>query len=153
MKSFLQLGKKYPMYMSMKQQYFFYWTRWDGSAGNDLALSIFNDSNRSGHSSPTFIKPDMVAPPVSPFKRIICFIQNWNEHIGKWNMIKYSSISQVKTGGHEGADFFLMNAFVKAVAKGKSNDIGTGVEGSLRSHKLVFAAEQSRKHQGKVVNL
>ena len=46
-----------------------------------------------------------------------------------------------------------MNAFVKSVAEGKSNQIGTGVEGSLRSHKLVFAAEQSKKSKGKVINL
>ena len=59
----------------------------------------------------------------------------------------------MKTGGHEGADFFLMNAFVKSMAEGKSHHIGTGVEGSLSSHKLVFAAEQSRKNQGKVINL
>ena len=48
-----------------------------------------------------------------------------------------------------------MNAFVKAVAEGKSQLVGdvTGVEGSLRSHKLVFAAEKSRKNNGKVINL
>ena len=48
-----------------------------------------------------------------------------------------------------------MNAFVKAVAEGKSQLVGdvTGVEGSLRSHKLVFAAEKSRKNSGKVINL
>ena len=47
-----------------------------------------------------------------------------------------------------------MNAFVKAVATGDSKLVGsTGVEGSLRSHKLVFAAERSRRTQGSVINL
>ena len=48
---------------------FFSTNRWDGSAGNDLALTIFNDHNKSGQSNPTYIKPDMIAPPVSEFKR------------------------------------------------------------------------------------
>ena len=46
-----------------------------------------------------------------------------------------------------------MNSFVKAVATGDPTFVGsTGVEGSLRSHKLVFAAERSRI-QGKIINL
>ena len=61
----------------------------------------------------------------------------------------------MQTRGHGGADFFLINQFVKAVAKGDANMVGdvTGVEASLRSHKLVFAAEKSRKSQGQVVFL
>ncbi len=53
----------------------------------------------------------------------------------------------VRTGGHGGGDFFLMNAFVKAVASNQCNKEGyikTGVVDSLRSHKLVFAAERAR---------
>ncbi len=50
----------------------------------------------------------------------------------------------VKTRGHGGADFFLMNAFTKAVATGERGGIKTGVADSVRSHKLVFAAERSR---------
>jgi len=96
--------------------------KWDGSAENDLVVTIFNEQQKLGQAPPTYIKPDMVAPPV-------------------------------KTGGHGGADFFLMNAFVKAIAEGESKYIGTGVEGSLSSHKLVFAAEQSRKNHGIVINL
>ena len=46
-----------------------------------------------------------------------------------------------------------MNSFVKAVATGDPTLVGsTGVEGSLRSHKLVFAAERSRI-QGSVIKL
>ena len=50
----------------------------------------------------------------------------------------------VKTGGHDGADFFLMNSFTKAVASGDRSLIASGIVDSLRSHKLVFAAESSR---------
>ncbi len=49
-----------------------------------------------------------------------------------------------RTRGHCGADFFLINAFTKAVATGDREHIKTGVVDSLRSHKLVFAAERSR---------
>lgn len=50
----------------------------------------------------------------------------------------------VRTRGHGGADFFLVNAFTKAVATGDRNHVKTGVADSLRSHKLVFAAERAR---------
>lgn len=49
-----------------------------------------------------------------------------------------------RTCGHGGADFFLVNAFVKAVASNDHSKIVTGVKDALRSHKLVFAAERSR---------
>ena len=41
--------------------------RWDGSAENDLVLTIFNEQQKLGQAPPTYIKPDMVAPPVSVF--------------------------------------------------------------------------------------
>ena len=48
--------------------------------------------------------------------------------------------------GHGGADFFLVNDFIKAVASGeKRSGKLSSVHDSLRSHKLVFAAERSRK--------
>ncbi len=54
-----------------------------------------------------------------------------------------------RTRGHKGADFFLMSAFVNAVSAGGGGDGGggikTGAEDSVRSHKLVFAAERARR--------
>ena len=79
----------------------------------------------------------------------------------------------MRCGGHDGADFFLVNAFTKAVASGDRSGledhgeilfiiksyvfkrtiiflpferslIASGIVDSLRSHKLVFAAERSR---------
>lgn len=51
----------------------------------------------------------------------------------------------VGTFCHGGADFFLMNAFTKAVASGdKSSKFLTDARESLRSHRMVFAAERSR---------
>ena len=46
--------------------------------------------------------------------------------------------------GHGGADFCLMNSFLKAVANNDQSFVLTGIKDSLRSHKLVFAAERSR---------
>lgn len=46
--------------------------------------------------------------------------------------------------GHGGADFFLISAFVRAVAFGDPTMVSSGIRDSLRSHKLVFAAEKSR---------
>ncbi|MPC11580.1 hypothetical protein E2C01_004248 [Portunus trituberculatus] len=46
--------------------------------------------------------------------------------------------------GHGGADFFMMKAFVEAVARGDSHSIVTGPKVSLKTHLLAFAAEESR---------
>ncbi|KAI8500247.1 hypothetical protein Bbelb_218130 [Branchiostoma belcheri] len=53
---------------------------------------------------------------------------------------------------HGGADFFLMDAFVKAVQSGDQSHIVTGPQDTLHSHLLVFAAEQARL-QDRVINI
>ncbi|XP_053136550.1 uncharacterized oxidoreductase YjhC-like isoform X2 [Hemicordylus capensis] len=54
--------------------------------------------------------------------------------------------------GHGGADFYLMNSFVSAVAENDPSLILSGAEETLNSHLLVFAAERSRK-ENRVVHL
>jgi len=56
-----------------------------------------------------------------------------------------------RTNGHGGADFFLINAFTKAVARGDPSLIKSGPRASLASHEMVFRAEESRRTQ-KVVS-
>ena len=51
-------------------------------------------------------------------------------------------------GGHGFADYYLMKAFVKAVAQNDPSVIQSGPEDSLRGHRFVFAAERSRKQGG-----
>ena len=51
-------------------------------------------------------------------------------------------------GGHGFADYHLMKAFVKAVALNDASIINSGPEDSLRGHRLVFAAERSRRQGG-----
>nr|XP_045601637.1 uncharacterized protein LOC123760172 [Procambarus clarkii] len=46
--------------------------------------------------------------------------------------------------GHGGADYFLMKAFVKAVAENDRDGILSGPSVSLETHLLAFAAEHSR---------
>jgi predicted dehydrogenase len=46
--------------------------------------------------------------------------------------------------GHGGGDYFLMQAFVRAVATGDTSGIFSGPEATLESHRIVFAAEKSR---------
>ncbi|KAI8772164.1 oxidoreductase YteT [Biomphalaria glabrata] len=62
-----------------------------------------------------------------------------------------TSDHNVSMGGHGGADFHLMEAFVGTL-QGERNDIVTGPEESLNSHLLVFAAEKARK-ENKVVSI
>nr|XP_039261567.1 uncharacterized protein LOC120337756 [Styela clava] len=46
--------------------------------------------------------------------------------------------------GHSGADFHLMDAFVRAVMYNDPSYIRSGPDETLKSHMLVFAAEESR---------
>ncbi|CAB1329525.1 unnamed protein product [Coregonus sp. 'balchen'] len=47
-------------------------------------------------------------------------------------------------GGHGGADYQLVEAFISAVASGDASFIRSGPEETLLSHKLVFEAERAR---------
>ena len=49
--------------------------------------------------------------------------------------------------GHLGADYYLMKAFIQAIASKKIGLIKTSGEQSLQSHLLVFAAELARKEK------
>ncbi len=55
-------------------------------------------------------------------------------------------------GGHGGGDYGLMNAFVSAVCENDPSRILSGPDGSLETHRMVFAAERAR-HENSVVNL
>ncbi|CAG0925828.1 unnamed protein product, partial [Notodromas monacha] len=54
--------------------------------------------------------------------------------------------------GHGGTDFYLMDGFIKAVSKNDPTLVLTGVEESLKSHLLVFAAETARR-ENRVVTI
>ena len=55
-------------------------------------------------------------------------------------------------GGHGGGDSGLMKCFVEAVATGSQDRVLSGVDESLETHFMVFAAEQARR-QGSAVSL
>ena len=54
--------------------------------------------------------------------------------------------------GHGGGDFGLMDAFVRALAENDPTQILSGVDETLESHLMVFAAEESRR-KGSVESL
>lgn len=54
--------------------------------------------------------------------------------------------------GHDGADWFLMNRFIAAVAHSDPHLILSGADASLESHMAIFAAEEARI-EGKVLTL
>lgn len=58
-----------------------------------------------------------------------------------------SAPGHTKLQGHTGADFFLMQRFVNAVATNDPSLLLTGPTESLRSHRLVFAAERARRQK------
>jgi predicted dehydrogenase len=49
--------------------------------------------------------------------------------------------------GHGGGDYHIMRAFVHAVATGDTSVIHSGADATLASHRLIFAAEQSRRER------
>jgi predicted dehydrogenase len=52
--------------------------------------------------------------------------------------------SATAAAGHGGGDYYLMQAFVRAVATGDTSGIHSGPDATLESHRIVFAAEQAR---------
>ncbi|XP_043919522.1 uncharacterized protein LOC122795000 [Protopterus annectens] len=56
-----------------------------------------------------------------------------------------SNLKQTRLLGHGGADYYLMDSFISAVAENNKSLICTGPDESLASHLLVFDAEKSRK--------
>ncbi|XP_070579331.1 putative oxidoreductase YteT isoform X2 [Ptychodera flava] len=54
--------------------------------------------------------------------------------------------------GHGCSDYFLMDAFIRAVSTNDASYITTGPHESLNSHRLTFAAEQSRR-ENRVVTI
>jgi len=65
----------------------------------------------------------------------------------EWKSISADAVvpNNVLTRGHGGADYFLVDSFVKAVARNDPSLIKSGGEESLKTHMLVFKAEESRK--------
>lgn len=55
-------------------------------------------------------------------------------------------------GGHAGGDAGLMAAFTRAVASRDTSGLPSGIEASLASHRVVFAAEQARL-ESRVISL
>ncbi|MBS1702743.1 MAG: Gfo/Idh/MocA family oxidoreductase [Armatimonadetes bacterium] len=58
----------------------------------------------------------------------------------------------VREGGHGGADPLVIGTLIRAIESGDPSLVTTNTENSLKSHKIVFAAERARR-EGRVVNL
>ncbi|XP_067873328.1 putative oxidoreductase YteT isoform X2 [Heterodontus francisci] len=59
-------------------------------------------------------------------------------------LLDYSAVQHTHLGGHGGADYYLMDSFIQAVAENNPSLIRTGPEETLISHLLVFDAERAR---------
>lgn len=71
---------------------------------------------------------------------------------GRRKVLDTSKLPQPLLGGHGGGDGGLIHAFVTAVATGEQAHILSGVDETLESHRMVFAAEKSRR-TGRTVSL
>ncbi|KAL0484745.1 oxidoreductase [Acrasis kona] len=70
--------------------------------------------------------------------------------IEQWNNVMEKPL-ETELKGHGYADWFLMNKFVKAVAENDPSQLLSDAKESLKTHKLVFQAEESRL-KGQVIN-
>ncbi|KAJ8515993.1 hypothetical protein ONZ45_g6671 [Pleurotus djamor] len=70
----------------------------------------------------------------------------------EFEVAEFCSSDAQMGGGHGGGDMGLMKAFVAAVREGDQSLLGTDVSEVLRSHLMVFAAEESRRNGGSVVD-
>jgi hypothetical protein len=59
--------------------------------------------------------------------------------------IDAAALAASAPGGHGGGDYGLMQAFVSAVAAGDPSQILSGLDESLETHLMVFAAEKARR--------
>jgi hypothetical protein len=55
-----------------------------------------------------------------------------------------TALAHTRLTGHDGADFYLMDNFVRAVATNNPSLVLTGPDDALASHLLVFEAEHAR---------
>ena len=65
--------------------------------------------------------------------------------LSQHNCLEATEGQQYGMGGHGGADFHLMDNWVRAVARGDWSLIQTDAADTVASHLLVFAAEDSRR--------
>jgi len=71
---------------------------------------------------------------------------------GAWTEEDVNKLGVDLTGGHGGGDQVMMHNFLAALAGGSGADLGTGADVSLESHRMVFAAEQSRR-EGRTIKI
>ncbi len=70
-----------------------------------------------------------------------------------WGEKKHEEIEiPVREGGHGGADPLVIGTLIEAIERNDPSIVRTNTKNSLASHKIVFAAERSRR-EGRVVHL
>lgn len=77
---------------------------------------------------------------------------DFNSNQSRTYQPKSNDITPCELRGHEGADFFIIKSFVEAILEQDPTKILTGVEESLASHLVVFAAEKARL-ENKVITI
>lgn len=70
----------------------------------------------------------------------------------KKTTIPINIIENTPLSGHGSGDFYLIDSFVRAIIENNPSYILSGLNETIASHKLVFAAEKARKEK-KVINL
>jgi len=71
---------------------------------------------------------------------------------GSTTIVHPEPVPPTRLHGHQGADYYLMRAFVQAVGKNDPSYVVSGPLETLESHLVVFKAEQARR-KGTIVNV
>lgn len=79
-------------------------------------------------------------------------IHHYNFLSDKTDVIETNASDSSISGGHGGGDQGVMDSFVSAIANNDQSRIVSGLDETLESHLIVFAAEKARK-ENKVINI
>lgn len=117
----------------------------EGGVTADFTMSAFNRGGRSIRIMGT--KGEIIAAMSSPEFSVYDFLTKQTRQLKVSDVISDQSI----TGGHGGGDTGIMYAFADLL-EGKSPDLRDSLKASYESHKIAFAAEESRI-SGQVVEI
>ncbi len=121
-----------------------------------FTMAAFNEGGRKIHIMGT--KGELISTDFSDISLFIYCDEDPSSPRYRHNYREYiktsdTEIEQTTTGGHGGGDVGIVNDLWLLLGEGKTTTSISSIRTSVRNHLTVFAAEESRKNGGKVVDV